>query len=92
VAIDADKLAVNPLVVAQTMQDGAVLVEMATGDCFELNRVGAEMWSRLAGGASVGEIVTAIAERYDVAASKVDADFRVLVAELTRRGLVTSPR
>jgi len=39
-----DKFRVKPTVVATRMPDGAVLVDSETGECFELNRVGARVW------------------------------------------------
>ncbi len=39
--LGADKLTTNPSVVSQETKEGAVLLEMTTGDCFELNHLGA---------------------------------------------------
>jgi hypothetical protein len=87
------KLEPNPLVVVQTTADGAVLLEMTSGDCFELNRVGTEIWTRLTKGESLASVVVAIATRYGVPAATVELDAHALVGELIRRGLaVASPR
>ena len=75
-------------VVGQTTADGAVLINMSTGDCFELNRSGAKIWSLLASGNSVSAIAAAVAADHGIAAEAVEADVRALLAELGRRGLV----
>ena len=89
---DLETLAVNPLVVTQATEAGAVLMDVATGDCFELNRIGAEVWRRLGTGQSPSGIVAALAASHDLATSVVEPDVRQLVADLLRHGLVTSPR
>jgi hypothetical protein len=83
------QLIANPTVVTQMTADGAVLLEMRSGDCFELNQSGAEIWSRIKDGESLAAVVAAVAERYAIPPSTAEADARQLVAELTRRGLLT---
>jgi hypothetical protein len=83
----------NPLVVVQATETGAVLIHMSTGDCFELNQVGIEVWRLLAEKRTLPEIVAEVARRHVVPEATVDADVRSLLAELTRHGLVTrTPR
>ena len=82
-------LVANPAVVTQTTADGAVLIEMNSGDCFELNHVGAEIWSRLSQGEGLANIVVAVAKRYAIAESTADADARRLLTDLEQRGLLT---
>ena len=83
-----NKLTPNPTVVSQPTKDGAVLLEMTTGDCFELNLVGAEIWAALAKGDLLEDIVAGVADRYRVSPTAVEADARKLIAELRSRGLL----
>ena len=64
-------LVANPNVVVQQMNDGAILMDMASGDCFELNRLGAEIWARLGKGESPAELVANVAASYGVSAATV---------------------
>ncbi|HMF40017.1 MAG TPA: PqqD family protein [Polyangia bacterium] len=91
--MSADDRAVlaSEFVVAQPTADGAVLMDMSTGDCFELNRSGARIWSLLTAGKSVPDIAAALAADHDAPAAPIEADVRALVAELGRRGLVKLP-
>jgi hypothetical protein len=84
------RLVANPRVIVQTTADGAVLLEMSSGDCFELNQMAAAMWTRLTGGETLPEVVAAIAARFGVNTATVEADARALIVDLVRRGLAMS--
>jgi hypothetical protein len=86
-AVDRQLLA-NPLITAQRMEAGAVLMDAATGECFELNRVGADVWEQIASGGEVTKVVAVLASRYGVAEERVSADVAKLIEELLARGLV----
>ena len=43
-----------------------MLVDLQTGACFELNRVGADVWERMAAGATLGDTVEAMREKYSI--------------------------
>jgi hypothetical protein len=78
----------NPDVIVQAMPSGAVLVDRATGECFELNRVGAEIWGELQRGAPPAQIVDRLAARYAIAPAQLGADLRQLLEQLARHGIV----
>jgi hypothetical protein len=86
-----DKLRVSPTVVATAMPDGAVLIDSATGECFELNRVGARVWERLQRGEDLVAIVDALAAEYALERSRVSTDVTNLVESLARHGIVVAP-
>jgi hypothetical protein len=79
----------NPLVLSQAAGSGLVLMEVNTGDCFELNRVGAEIWRGLSNGDTLADVITALARKYDVPAATLDADAHALLDDLLRRGLLS---
>lgn len=87
-----DKLRVNPTVVATRMPDGAVLVDSATGDCFELNRVGARVWDSLQRGEDPVTIVDSLAAEYAVEGSVISAGVAALMEDLTRHGILVASR
>jgi hypothetical protein len=82
----------NPLVVLQPTETGAVLMDVATGDCFELNRIGTEIWKRVTEGKSREAIVAALASEYDVPGPTLEADVGTLLRDLSRHGLLTATR
>jgi hypothetical protein len=67
---------------------GAVLVDMNTGDCFRLNRVGAEVWGMLASGVTLRNICDRIASTYREPVSRIEAEVLDLVRKLVRQALV----
>ncbi|MEO7799286.1 MAG: PqqD family protein [Opitutaceae bacterium] len=81
-------LAVRPTLVSKRMAQGAVLVDSETGDCFELNRIGADIWSELERGVSAVGIADALAIRHHISCETAVKDVRNLVEDLVRRGLL----
>lgn len=84
-------LVVNPSVVVQRMASGAILMDSVTGDCFELNAVGVEVWNEIERGIPPAEIIAAVAKNHRVDASRVAADIRSLLSNLHSHGIVSSP-
>jgi len=86
-----DKLRINPTVVAQAMPDGAVLIDSATGECFELNRIGARVWERLSRGEDLASITDSLAAAFVVERALIARDVTSLVEDLARHGIVVGP-
>jgi Coenzyme PQQ synthesis protein D (PqqD) len=72
----------------QTLEDRAVVVNMLTGRCWELNATGVAIWMRLVDGASVAETANAISARYSVPADVATKDVLALVGSLVSEGLL----
>jgi hypothetical protein len=87
------KLSVNPTVVAKAMPEGAVLIDSRTGECFELNRVGARVWDGLERGVDLAGLVDELAAEYAIDRARISTDVATLVDALTRHGvLIASSR
>ena len=69
---------------------GAMIVDVKSGRCWQLNRVGADTWALLQKGSDVPTLVDAIVERYEVDRAEVEADIARILQDLTAQGLVTS--
>ena len=76
-------------VVCTPMEKGALLVDLASGDCWELNRVGAALWEKLAAGGTLNEAAQEIQTTYEVDPGIVDADAVRLCESLVRAGLLS---
>jgi hypothetical protein len=83
-----DGVTISPLIVAQKMAKGAVLMNTANGECFELNVVGAAVWEHLGQGAPLPVLVETIADHYGVDRETVAADVLRLIDDLARQGIV----
>ena len=82
------KLVPKDSVTFRGISTGGMLVDLATGDYYELNRVGAKLWRSMASGETVAGAIHAIQVEYDAAPEVVESDAQRLFEELLDRGLV----
>jgi hypothetical protein len=73
----------------QELEGRVVVVAPARRETHQLDELGTFLWSRLAQSRSVGDLVEAVCEVYEVDAERADRDVRAFVAELEEKGLVT---
>ena len=65
-----------------------VLLDLAGGNYFGLDAIGARMWKHLAEGASPAEVASQLVNEYDIDQPRLLADIITLADELLVRGLV----
>ncbi len=70
------------------MAKGAILVDMDTGRCYRLNRVGAEIWALLRAPLALPELCAEVAKKYDPPPAALEADVRALVTHLLTERLI----
>jgi hypothetical protein len=88
---DPQKARVQPLptTVSTLIGDDAVLLDMMSSTYFELNAVGARLWTLSQQGLTVGEMTARLLEEFEIPASRdVQADIALFVEELRSLGLV----
>jgi hypothetical protein len=73
---------------ARQFQDDLVVLDLAAGEYFSLDALGARVWGELSRGRSLGQVVDALAGDYDVEVSRLRADLVGFAEELVRRGLL----
>lgn len=76
-------------VVSRDVEGGAMLVDLQTGACFRLNRVGAEIWRGISTSVPLPQTCEALAARYQLSRDVIDKDVTSLLQELESKGLVT---
>lgn len=74
----------------RTFDGELVLLDLARGDYFGVNEVGARLWNGLVAGKSPREIAGEVEGDYDVTPEILLADLEKLATELVTRGLVRS--
>lgn len=72
----------------QVVADEAVVLDLQGRRVLGLNRVGSFVLPLLDGGRTVGGVAAMVAERFGVDVRRAEADVRVFLAELARRGFV----
>jgi len=77
----------RPGIESQSIDLGAIVVDLKSGAAFELNRIGAEIWELMASPVPVHAICDVLATRYSVERQALDADVLMLIDALLRAGL-----
>ena len=73
---------------ARRVDDDLVILDIPSGQYFELNAVGALLWDRLDGTHSVDDLIEAVLGEYDVDRETATTDVEDLLGEMIRAGLV----
>ena len=77
-----------PAVVAEEFDQEIVVVNLETGEYFATRGVGAEIWRRLALGATVGAVLEHLTQRFDASQATVVEACRPFVSKLLDSGLL----
>ncbi len=85
---DSTPILVLPDVVSRVVAGEAILVEMKSGQYYGLDAVGTRIWELIAEKRTVGAVVAAMLEEFDVEEGTLRADVESLLRELESRGLV----
>ncbi|QLQ25673.1 MAG: PqqD family protein [Dechloromonas sp.] len=83
-----DKVAIPVQVMARTVGDETVILDLASGTYFGLDPVGARIWQLLGEGRTLAETCATMLEEYDVESEQLEKDVLRLGGELLERGLV----
>lgn len=75
-------------VALRTTPGGALLVDLGTGRCWQLNRVGAAMLSQLETPKALSAVRDTLRSSYSVSAETLEADLCRLAGELLEAGLI----
>jgi hypothetical protein len=73
---------------ARRVHDDLIVLDVHSGQYFELNDVGALVWDRLDGTTDVDGLVDAVLSEYEVDRSVASKDVQDLLGELIAAGLV----
>lgn len=83
-----DRVRIPREVLARQVGAQTVMLDLAKGEYFGLDPVGARMWQLLAEGKTLAEVRDAIVEEYDVSRADAERDLLALVADLLAQGLL----
>lgn len=88
--IELDSVLQHPDQVPWKEVDGVVMVlDLASGDFFELDEVGGRIWLGLDGQRSLRALAAEIAREYDARPEEIASDVIAFTTDLHGRGLVT---
>lgn len=76
-------------VMARQVGDETVLLDLASGNYYGLDPVGARIWQLLGEGMSLPQVCDVLLAEYDVSRAALEQDIERLVGELSAKGLLT---
>jgi hypothetical protein len=77
--------------VASKVIDGeAIIINLANGVYYSMDKVGAFVWDLLQAGHTLDEIIAAVTRHYDVSREQAESNVQDLVQELVQENLVIS--
>lgn len=82
------KFSAAPDVVARSVGDETVILDLASGTYFGLDPVGARMWQLMESGKSLAEICDQMMGEYDVARDTLERDALALADDLANKKLI----
>jgi hypothetical protein len=68
-----------------------VILDLASGNYFGLDEVGARIWKLIGEGKTLGETLDILLAEYEVERPQLEADLLGLVERLEAQGLVSAP-
>jgi hypothetical protein len=87
---DSERYAVDEARIVSEVIDGeAVIVNLANGYYYSLDRPAAEIWGWVQAGRSIAEILSAIRDRYDCSGSEPEVAVHALIGALVADELVS---
>lgn len=86
----SDSLSIPSQVMARTVGDETVILDLASGTYFGLDPVGARIWQLIGEGKTLAEICATMLDEYEVERAQLEVDLLRLTGELLERGLVVS--
>lgn len=85
----SDKVSIPAQVMARTVGDETVILDLATGTYFGLDPVGARIWQLMADGQTLDAICETLLDDYEVTRDVLEGDILRLTEELRAKGLVS---
>ena len=74
--------------VFRPLESGGVILNVESGDYYELNASGCFLWEQMQGGSDQGSIAAALAEHYGIDLATAQADVDTFLGDLRKRHLV----
>jgi hypothetical protein len=82
------RLSIPPQVLSRPVGDEIVLLDLASGQYFGLDKVGMRIWECISGGQSLAETVASLVAEYEVGEEQASKDVIDFVTNLVDRGLL----
>jgi hypothetical protein len=88
----SDRVSIPPQVMARTVGEETVILDLASGTYFGLDSVGARIWQLMGEGRTLAEVCDRMLDEYDVEREALERDLFDLLEALAGQNLVEKPR
>lgn len=78
----------DPSAVFRRLEDGGVILNVESGDYFQVNASGRLIWETLEDGVERDELIEALVVKFDIDSDRAAADVDVFLRHLDERSLV----
>jgi hypothetical protein len=85
----SDKVSIPTQVMARTVGDETVILDLASGTYFGLDPVGARIWQLMSEGQPLAAICDTLLDEYEVTRETLEGDILRLTEDLRAKGLVS---
>ena len=85
----SDKLSIPVQVMARTVGDETVILDLASGTYYGLDAVGARIWKLMTDGLSLTDICDVMLNEYEVDSETLQTDVLFLAEDLCAKGLAS---
>ncbi len=75
-------------VMARQVGDETVILDLASGNYYGLDAVGARIWHLLGEGKTLAQVCDCLVQEYDAPRATLEADTQRLIGELAAKGLL----
>lgn len=88
VELSSKQIKLSSDVIAQELDDEAVLLDLKTGEYFGINSTGSQIWRDLSEGSSLVDIAVSLSQRFKLEEEMAAADVTSFISRLAEIGLV----
>ena len=84
-----EKVTIPPQVMARTVGDETVILDLASGTYYGLDPVGARIWQLFVDGQTLAQVRDTMLAEYDVSIDDLEQDLNRLLSELSDKNLIS---
>ncbi len=85
----SDRVSIPAQVMARTVGEETVILDLASGTYFGLDPVGARIWGLMGEGRTLAQVCGQMLEEYEVSREELERDTLKLAQELAAQGLIS---
>ena len=85
----SDKVSIPTQVMARTVGDETVILDLTSGTYYGLDPVGARIWQLFADGQTLAQVRDIMLAEYDVSVDDLERDLNRLLSELSDKNLIS---